>query len=67
VKELKAFERVDLKPGEARTVTFKLDKSALSYFDPAKNGWMAEPGAFEVQAGSSSRDIRLRGVFELTK
>jgi beta-glucosidase len=67
VKELKAFERVELKPGEAQTVTFKLDKSALSYFDPAKKGWVAEPGAFEVQVGSSSRDIRLRGVFELTK
>jgi beta-glucosidase len=67
VKELKAFERVELKPGEARTVAFKLDQSALSYFDPAKKAWVAEPGAFEVQVGSSSRDIRLKGTFELAQ
>ena len=67
LKELKAFERVELKPGEARTVAFKLDKSALSYFDPAKKSWVAEPGAFEVQVGSSSRDIKLKGSFELAQ
>jgi beta-glucosidase len=67
VKELKAFERVELKPGEARTIAFKLDKSALSYFDPAKKAWVAEPGAFEVQVGASSRDIRLKGTFELAQ
>ena len=65
VKELKAFQRVELKPGESQTVTLKLDKSSLSYFDPAKKAWVAEPGAFEVQVGASSRDIKLRGGFEL--
>jgi beta-glucosidase len=67
VRELKAFRRVVLKPGEAQTVTLSLGPSAMSFYDEGKKDWVAEPGAFEVQAGSSSRDIRLKGVFELTK
>ena len=64
-KELKGFRRVELKPGEARTVAFTLDKSALSFFDPKRNDWVAEPGAFQVLIGASSRDIRLTGGFTL--
>jgi len=67
VKELKGFERVELRPGEARTVAFKLYQSALSYFDPARQSWVAEPGTFEVQVGSSSRDIKLKATFELER
>ncbi len=67
VKELKAFKRVVLSPGEAQTVTVRLDQSAMSFFDEAKKEWVAEPGVFEVQAGASSRDIRLKGVFELIR
>jgi len=67
VRELKAFRRVALKPGEAQTITLPLDQGAMAFYDEGKKGWVAEPGAFEVQAGSSSRDIRLRGVFELTR
>jgi beta-glucosidase len=67
VRELKAFRRVVLKPGEAQTVSIPLGPGALAYYDEGKKDWVAEPGAFEVQAGSSSRDIRLKGVFELTK
>ena len=65
VKELKGFRRVVLKPGETKTVTFGLDKSALSYYSTAKKDWVAEPGTFEVLVGASSRDIRLKGKFEL--
>src|ERR1700690_3705233 len=65
VKELKGFRRVVLKPGETKTVTFGLDKSALSYYSTAKHEWVAEPGTFEVLVGASSRDIRLKGKFEL--
>jgi beta-glucosidase len=66
VKELKGFHRVVLKPGEVETVKFGLDKSALSYYSTAKKDWVVEPGTFEVLVGSSSRDIRLRGKFDLT-
>jgi beta-glucosidase len=67
VRELKAFRRVVLKPGEAQTVTLPLGQDALAFYDEGKKDWVAESGAFEVQAGSSSRDIRLKGVFELTR
>ena len=46
-------------------MTFTLDQSALSFFDPGKEDWVAEPGAFEVLIGASSRDIRLKGGFSL--
>jgi beta-glucosidase len=65
VRELKAFRKIYLKPGESETVTFTLDRGAMSYYSPAKQDWIAEPGQFEVQAGSSSRDIRLKGSFQL--
>ena len=65
LKELKAFKRVNLKPGETQKVAFTLDQGAMSFFDPAKKSWVAEPGAFEVWVGSSSSDIRLKGTFQL--
>ena len=48
-KELKAFGRVMLQPGESRALTFTLDRSALQFFDPGKGDWVAEKGAFEVR------------------
>ena len=66
-KELKGFRRVKLQPGQTETVAFTLDKSAMSFFDPGKKDWVAEPGAFEVLVGASSRDIRLRGTFGLVE
>jgi beta-glucosidase len=67
VKELKAFRRVELRRGEARPISFPLDRSALAYYDPARKEWVTESGAYEVLVGASSRDIRVRGAFELTK
>jgi beta-glucosidase len=64
-KELKGFCRVELAPGESRRVAVDLDQGAMSYFDPSRNGWVAEPGSFDVLVGSSSADIRLTGSFEL--
>jgi beta-glucosidase len=67
VKELKGFEKIELKPGETKRVRIELDESALSFYDPLKKAWVSEPGAFEVLVGSSSRDIRLKERFELLK
>ena len=58
--ELKAFSRVDLKPGESQTVQFELDNSAFEYWSPQTKEWTMGSGPFEVQAGASSRDIRLK-------
>jgi beta-glucosidase len=65
VHELKGFERVELKAGESKQVQFDLDRMALCYWSPEKKDWVADPGTFEVQVGSSSRDIRLRAPLEL--
>ena len=65
VKELKAFKKVRLAPGEEKTVTLTIDKKALSFFDDAKHEWIAESGKFEAVIGSSSRDIRGIVPFEL--
>lgn len=63
LKELKGFRRIVLAPGESKTVTLSLNRADLSYFDPVKNDWVADPGEFDVWVGSSSADIRLRGEF----
>ena len=67
VKELKGFARVTLEPGETKTVSFTLDKAAMSYYDSAAHDWIAEPGRFRVQVGASSRDIRATGEFVVAK
>ena len=65
VKELKGFAKVLLEPGETKTVSVDLDRSALSYFDAARHEWVAEPGRFDVLVGSSSSDIRGTVSFDL--
>ena len=65
VQELKAFQRVTLASGETKTVSFTLDRSALAFYSAAKKDWIVEPGQFEVRVGSSSRDVRLRGSFDV--
>ena len=65
LRELKAFSKVFLEPGEERTVILTLQPDALKYWDPGSAAWMAEAGRFTVYVGSSSRDIRLSGSFRL--
>lgn len=65
LKELKGFDKVFLKAGESKDVTITIDQSALSFFDPVKHDWVAEPGEFEVLVGSSSSDIRTTAKFTL--
>jgi beta-glucosidase len=56
---------VFLKPGEKQTVTIPLNQRAFAFYDPAKPGWVAEAGDYQIQIGSSSRDLRLEGRFQL--
>ncbi|MBE3139980.1 MAG: glycoside hydrolase family 3 C-terminal domain-containing protein, partial [Thermoplasmata archaeon] len=60
-KELKAFDKVELKPKQTKTVKFTLNREAFWYFDTIKNAWSTEAGDFEILIGASSRDIRLNG------
>lgn len=57
VKELKAFEKIALKKGETKTITFCLTKDDLSFYDRHGNK-IFEKGDFKIEIGSSSRDIR---------
>ena len=65
-KELKAFKKVALLPGQTEVVKFTIGKDALSFFDDKAHAWTAEPGKFTVLVGSSSRDIRSKAAFTLT-
>lgn len=65
-KELKGFEKVTLKPGEAKTVTFKLDKRSFAFWNTDINEWYAPSGTYEIKVGASSRDIRLTTEVDVT-
>jgi beta-glucosidase len=65
-RQLRGFERVHLRPGETRTVTFTLRPEDLMLLDRDMN-WTVEPGEFEVMLGSSSEDIRLKKTFEIVR
>ncbi|HBF35238.1 TPA: glycosyl hydrolase [Candidatus Sumerlaeota bacterium] len=58
LKNLRGFERIHLKPGEKKTVTFALPATKLSYWDDVKHAYVVEPGPYEIQVGASSVDIR---------
>jgi beta-glucosidase len=66
-KELKGFHRVELQPGETKTVTVELGPRAFTYFDETAGRWRADPGDFAVLVGRSSADIELRGKATLAK
>jgi beta-glucosidase len=57
-KELRGFERVSLKSGEKKIVSLTLTGDQLAFYDVKTHDFVAEPGAFDVMVGSSSRDIR---------
>ena len=65
VKELKAFQKVMLKPGETQTVTLQTDKRALSFWDETSDGWKAEPGEFIAWAGDASDRLTCKVKFTL--
>lgn len=63
-KNLRGFERVQLKPGETKTVNFTLTPEDLALWDRNMH-FVVEPGTFKVMVGSASEDIRLTGEFEI--
>ncbi|MEU4995682.1 glycoside hydrolase family 3 C-terminal domain-containing protein [Streptomyces sp. NPDC021622] len=62
VKTLAAFDRVELRPGQSRRVTLRVDERQLSYWDTEGTRWVRPEGRRAVYVGSSSRDIRLTGA-----
>ena len=63
-KELKGFARVQLEPGESKTVEIELDDRSFSYWNTEINDWVVESGTYEILVGASSRDIRLTAEIE---
>lgn len=63
-KELKFFDKVNLKPGEEKTVVYKLKERDFQYYSTALHKWYAESGIYEILVGASSSDIRLKASFE---
>ena len=61
---LRGFDRVHLKPGESKTVTFTIIPEFLELLN-ADMKRVVEPGMFKVMVGASSTDIRLEGEFEI--
>lgn len=60
-KELRAFAKTWLEPGEEKTVSVELSKRAFAYYNVNINDWHVESGEFDILVGASSRDIRLEG------
>ncbi|HEY2582295.1 MAG TPA: glycoside hydrolase family 3 N-terminal domain-containing protein [Mucilaginibacter sp.] len=65
IKELKGFQKVMLKPGETKTITFVIDKEKLAFYNDQLER-ITQPGEFSLMIGSASDDIRLQESFELT-
>lgn len=59
VRELRAFEKTGIAPGETKTVTFLLDSRAYAYWSTEIHGWHVESGEYEIQIGKNAQDIVL--------
>jgi beta-glucosidase len=67
IKDLRGFERITLAPGEERRLSFRLTPAKdFARYDEGQRGFVVDPGAFEVQAGASSHDIRLTRTVRVT-
>jgi beta-glucosidase len=61
VKELKGFQKIDLKAGESKTVSFKITPDDLKFYNyDLKYDW--EPGEFQIMIGGNSRDVKMASV-----
>jgi beta-glucosidase len=61
-KELRDFAKVDLQPGETRSVIFDLPPRAFAHWNTERGEWQVETAEREILVGASSRDIRARGA-----
>ncbi|CAM3732715.1 glycoside hydrolase family 3 C-terminal domain-containing protein [Mucilaginibacter galii] len=64
-KELKAFDKVFLQPGEKKQVTLILNQDAFQYFNDVTNNWVMEKGNYDILVGGASNSINLTGTATL--
>ena len=62
IRSLKGFRRVSIKKVEIKTIKIPLKTRDLRIFDEQKNGFIVEPGKYEIQIGASFEDIRLKSI-----
>jgi len=65
INQLKRFQRITLDPEESKILTFKIPVSELSFYDIKTNDLKTKSGEWEIQIGSSSKDIRLKKTFTI--
>ncbi|HEX6472977.1 MAG TPA: glycoside hydrolase family 3 C-terminal domain-containing protein [Streptosporangiaceae bacterium] len=65
VKQLRAFQRVDLRPGQTKTVRLTVRAADLAHWDVTRARWVVESGAYDLMAGSSSADIWARAALRV--
>ena len=66
VRELKTFGKVFLQPGETKEVEMWLSWRDLAYCDTAKRHWHVIPGTYQIEVGTSSREIRSQATLDYT-
>ncbi len=64
-KQLKGYQRVQLDAGDSTSLTFRLDRDDLAYFDENLNRWVVAPGRYTVSLGTSSIDLDHRATFSV--
>lgn len=67
LKELKAFEKVELMPGEEKRIVFHLEEEDFKFYNIMLHDWIAEEGEYRVWVGASSRNLPLYGVISKEK
>ena len=65
VKELKGFAKAFIRKNETHTFDIQINADQLGFFDPAAKAWKLNKGKYQIQIGSSSVDMRLKGVINL--
>ena len=66
-KELKAFDRITLKPGEKKTVQLRVQAADLRYWDEGSHQYVLEIDQIKVMAGASSADVKFQEVVQVMK
>lgn len=65
VKELRAFDKIELAQGEKKTVSFELDARAFAYWNTEIHGWYVESGAYEIQVGKNAEEVLLHTTIQV--
>lgn len=64
-KELKGFGKVELNPGETKTVVMEIEKRDLAFYNESSKEWETEPGKYTIKVGASSKDIKLEKIIKV--